>query len=212
MKAIDQQLELREEMANTITHLLGILFGIICIPILIMNAARNANINTITGASIYGLSFLMTFTCSTLFHHKPPGRVRERLKILDHISIYFLIAGTYTPFILIFVNNRFGITLLCVLWTLTVFGTIFKIFYTGKFEFISTFVYLMMGWILFSGGTTFFDHMTGQIVTLIIAGGIMYTIGVLFYLWRLFAYHHAVWHVFVLGGAICHYTAVLKAV
>jgi hemolysin III len=212
MKAIDEQLDLREEIANTITHLFGILFGIISIPILIGTALQHANTNTITGASIYGVTFLMMFTASTLFHHKPPGRIRDRLRVLDHISIYFLIAGTYTPFILIFVNNSFGIKLLVVLWTLTIVGTIFKIFYTGKFEFLSTFIYLAMGWILFAGGTTFFDHMSAPIITLILAGGVLYTIGVLFYLWRLFAYHHAVWHVFVLCGAICHYTAVLKAV
>ena len=134
------------------------------------------------------------------------------LKIMDHISIYFLIAGTYTPFILIFVNNSFGMILLGVLWGLTALGTLFKTFFTGKFEIVSTVIYLAMGWMLLTGADTFFANMPYQIMALIVAGGILYSVGVIFYIWRMFTYHHAVWHLFVLGGAICHYSAVLLAV
>ncbi|HYE53323.1 MAG TPA: hemolysin III family protein [Chitinophagaceae bacterium] len=212
MKAYSGELDLWEERWNTVTHILGILFGLVSIPILIMNACDRASFGVITGTSVYGLSFLMVFTSSTLFHYQKEGKKRHLFKIWDHISIYFLIAGTYTPFILIFVNNNFGMTLLCVLWGLTVVGTIFKTFFTGRFEIVSTIIYLLMGWMLLAGVNEFFANMPYHIVFLIVAGGVLYSVGVIFYLWRCFTLHHAVWHLFVLAAAICHYSAVLMAV
>ena len=204
--------ELREELFNVITHALGILFGLICIPILIISAFNRADTSILAGISIYGFSFLMLFTFSTLFHWTRERKRKDILRILDHISIYFLIAGTYTPFILIFVNNAYGFTLLSVLWSLTLLGTIYKTFFTGKFEIISTVIYLIMGWMLLTGADAFFAKMPFSMIVLIICGGCLYTIGVLFYLWRWFTYHHGIWHLFVLTAAICHYAAIFLAV
>lgn len=212
MKAYSGDIDLWEERWNTATHILGILFGLVSMPILIMSASEKAGLTVITGISIYGASFLMVFVCSTLFHCQTETKRRNLWKKLDHISIYYMIAGTYTPFILIFVNNGFGMMLLCVLWGLTLLGTVFKTFFTGRFEIISTLIYLVMGWMLLAGGDAFFEHMPYGIAWLVVAGGVLYSIGVIFYLWRLFTYHHAVWHLFVLSGAICHYWAVLMAV
>ena len=212
MKTQDAQLELKEELVNSITHGIGILFGLVFIPVLIYNATNHATTDVVAGAAVYGLSFLMVFTFSTLFHWNREGRTRTIFKILDHISIYFLIAGTYTPFILIFVNNSFGITLLCILWALTLLGTVFKTFFTGKYELVSTLIYVIMGWMLLSGGDAFFEKMPPSVIYLVISGACLYTVGVIFYLWRCFAYHHAVWHIFVLCAAICHFTAVAKAI
>jgi hemolysin III len=213
MKTCSPELELREEKVNAITHVAGILFGIVSVPFLILNACKTCGHYVIAGISLYGLSFLMVFTFSTLFHlQREGGKTRQLFKILDHISIYFFIAGTYTPFILIFVNNSFGLTLLAVLWTLALAGTVFKSFYCGRFEIISTIIYLAMGWMLLTGADAFFAKMPSSVMWLIIAGAILFTVGVVFYIWRWFAYHHAVWHVLVLAGAICHYVAVLKAV
>jgi len=212
MKAYTGDPVLWEERWNTVTHILGILFGLVSIPILIMNACDKAGLTVITGTSIYGLSFLMVFTSSTLFHYQKDGRIRHLFKIWDHISIYFLIAGTYTPFILIFVNNTFGMIMLAVLWGLTVAGTIFKTFFTGRFGIISTVIYVAMGWMLLIGADEFFANMPNQVIYLIISGGVLYSVGVIFYLWRCFTLHHAVWHLFVLAAAICHYLAVLTAV
>lgn len=211
MKTENVQLELREELVNSITHGIGILFGLVFIPILIYNATNHATTDVIAGAAVYGLSFLMVFTFSTIFHWYKEGRRRTIFKILDHISIYFLIAGTYTPFILVFVNNSFGITLLLILWTLTLLGTVFKTFFTGKYEIVSTLIYVVMGWMLLFGGNAFFENMPSRIIYLIVSGGCLYSVGVIFYLWRCFAYHHAVWHIFVLGAAICHFTAIAGA-
>lgn len=204
--------EHRVELVNSLLHGLGILFGIISIPILIASASKDSNLPGIAGSGIYGFCFLMLFTFSTLYHGFRHPKTRRILKILDHISIYFLIAGTYTPLILIFVNNSFGISLLIILWSLTAIGIFFKIFFTGRFEIISTIIYLLMGWILFAGSKTFFAAMPSSVITLIAVGGGLYSIGVIFYLWEKYKYNHAIWHIFVLAAAICHYAAVLISV
>ena len=202
----------REERMNTMTHVLGILFGIVCIPILILNACECSGLSIIVGTAVYGFSFLMVFTFSSLFHWYRNEKMRRLFLILDHISIYFLIAGTYTPFVLIFINNSFGMILLSVLWGLTLIGIFFKIFYAGRFEILSTIIYLIMGWMLLTGANEFFANMPSPVITLIITGAVLYSIGIIFYVKRLFAYHHAVWHLFVLFAAICHFSAVLISV
>jgi len=212
MEAYSTDQHLREERINSMTHALGILFGLVSIPILILNACDSSAIPIIIGTAVYGFSFLMLFTFSSLFHWNTNVKIRKLFLILDHISIYFLIAGTYTPFILIFINNSFGMTLLFVLWGLTLLGIFFKIFYTGRFEIVSTIIYLAMGWMLLTGANEFFANMPSPVVTLIITGAILYSVGVLFYIKRFFAYHHAVWHLFVLSAAICHFSAVLMSV
>ncbi len=203
---------LKQEAVHSIIHAFGILFGIISIPILTALAAKNANVPGIVGASIYGFSFLMLFSFSTLYHSFQQPHVKRILEILDHISIYFLIAGTYTPFLLIYLQNAFGITLLSVLWGLTILGIFFKVFFTGRFEIISVIIYLLMGWILFAGGRRFFTALPADVMTFIVIGGGLYTIGVFFYLKQGFKWSHAIWHFFVLAAAVCHYVAVLLAV
>ncbi len=164
------------------------------------------------GAAIYGFSFLMVFTFSTLYHGFQHQRIKRLMKIFDHISIYFLIAGTYTPFLLIYMNNNMGITLLIILWGLTLAGTVFKCFFCGRWEILSTIVYLAMGWIMLVAGRSFFINMPTPVITLIMIGAGLYTLGVTFYIWEKYTYSHAVWHSFVLTAAICHFVAILIAV
>ena len=208
----DTPFTLKQEVVHSIIHAFGILFGIICIPVLTVLAAKDSNVPAIVGASIYGFSFLMVFSFSTTYHGFQQPQVKRVLEIFDHISIYFLIAGTYTPFLLIYLRNSFGITLLAILWGLTILGIFFKIFFTGRFEIVSVIIYLLMGWILIAGGKRFFTAIPGDVMTFIMIGGALYSIGIIFYLWKGFAWHHAVWHFFVLTAAICHYVAVLLAV
>jgi len=203
---------LKQEMVHSIIHAFGILFGIISIPILTAIAAKNANVIGIAGASVYGFCFLMLFTFSTLYHSFQQPQVKRVLEVFDHISIYFLIAGTYTPFLLIYLNDSFGITLLCILWGLTVAGIVFKIFFTGRFKVVSLIIYVVMGWILIAGGKRFFTDLPTDVLVLLIIGGGLYSLGIIFYLWHRFYWHHAVWHFFVLVAAVCHYVAVLLAV
>lgn len=212
MKAMNLELRLRQELINSLTHGFGILFGIICIPILLSDAVRNGSPQTTVGSAIYGFSFLMVFTFSTLYHGFQHERVKRLMKIFDHISIYFLIAGTYTPFLLIYMNNSMGITLLVILWSLTILGTVYKCFFCGRWEILSTLVYLGMGWIMLVAGRSFFINMPDSVIALIISGAVLYSVGVCFYIWEKHVYSHAVWHLFVLAAAICHYVAILIAV
>jgi hemolysin III len=212
MRTNAQDLRLKQEIVNSVMHGFGILFGIISIPILITLAVKADNLKGIIGSSIYGFCFLMVFTFSTLYHGFQHERVKRALKIMDHISIYYLIAGTYTPLILIYNHNSFGITLLCVLWSLTILGTFFKIFYCGRWEIISTAIYLLMGWSMLAGGNSFFLKMPGAVMQMIIAGGVIYSLGTIFYLWEKYFYSHAIWHLCVLAAAICHYVAILLSV
>jgi hemolysin III len=212
MQTITPEIRLKQELVNSIMHGFGILFGIISIPILITLSAKGDNINAVIGSGIYGFTFLMVFTFSTLYHGFQHEKVKRALKILDHISIYYLIAGTYTPLILIYNYNSFGITLLCILWFLTLIGTVFKIFYCGKWEIGSTAIYLLMGWSMMAGGNAFFSAMPSSVFQMVIAGGIIYSFGVIFYLWEKYIYSHAFWHLCVLAAAICHYVAILLSV
>ncbi|MDP4262553.1 MAG: hemolysin III family protein [Bacteroidota bacterium] len=201
----------KQEIVNGLTSAIGMLFGLSGLPVLIGLATTHDNIPGIVGAGIYGFCFLLLFTSSTVYHFAQEPAVKKVFKIFDHISIYFLIAGTYTPLLLVYMNNDFGITILSVLWGLTVVGIFFKIRFTGRFEIISTIIYLLMGWIMVTGGRRFFHDMPGPVLVFICTGGGLYSLGVFFYIWDKHFYTHAVWHLFVFAGAVSHYVAVLLA-
>ncbi|MCL2608547.1 MAG: hemolysin III family protein [Treponema sp.] len=202
----------REEMANAITHGIGILFCIASLPVVTAIGANTGNIPGIIGATIYAFSFLMLFTFSTLYHSTQHRYAKSVLRICDHISIYILIAGTYTPFLLIYMPDGFGITLLAVQWSLVLLGIIFKIFFTGRLAVVSIVVYIVMGWLLLVGGRRFFTVFPTPVLVMVLVGGGLYTLGCIFYLNKKIKWNHAIWHLFVLGGAVCHYVAVLLSV
>jgi hemolysin III len=212
MQIKNSSTQIKKELVNSIVHGFGIIFGIVSIPILIAFAIKSDNTVGIIGAAIYGFCFLQLFTFSTLYHGFQNVQAKRILEILDHISIYFLIAGTYTPFLLMYLQDAFGITLLSILWSLTAVGIIFKIFFTGKWKVFSTLIYIAMGCIMVVGGGTFFESIPINILTMILIGCALYLIGVVFYLWDKYPYNHAVWHFFVLTAAVCHYVAILLAV
>jgi hemolysin III len=210
--AMDSLRELRREMANAITHGLGILFGIVSIPVLSAIGAKTGNVPGVVGATIYAFGFLMLFTFSTIYHSTQNLDAKRILRKLDHISIYFLIAGTYTPFLLMYMLDSFGIALLSIQWSLVLLGTIFKVFFTGRFKIVSTIIYIAMGWLLLVGGKRFFEELPTSSLVLVLVGGGLYTLGSIFYLNKKIYHHHAIWHLFVLSAAICHYAAVLISV
>ncbi len=212
MVASENNLHFKQELVNSILHGLGIVFGIISLPFLLLLALKENNSVKLIGAGVYGISFLMVFTFSTLYHGFRHQKLKRTFKILDHISIYYLIAGTYTPLVLVYQHNSFGIGLLIVLWTLAFMGTFFKLFFCGKWDTLSTLIYLMMGWSMLAGGQAFFDPIPSIVLYLIIGGGLLYSLGVIFYLWEKFTYSHAVWHSFVLVAAICHYSAIYLSI
>jgi len=200
-----------QEIVNGATHAAGVLFGLAGLPILPGVATLHGNTQGLIGSCIYGVCFLLAFASSTIYHLTKDPRRKQTFKIFDHISIYFFIAGTYTPFLLVYVHNPFGLTLLTILWGLTVVGVVFKILFTGRFEIVSTLIYLAMGWIMVAGGRKFFDQLPAPVLVLVFVGAGLYSIGVFFYLWDKYRYTHAVWHAFVLAAAVCHYVAVLLA-
>ncbi|OIR13142.1 hemolysin-III related [mine drainage metagenome] len=212
MESIIKETTLKLELTNSIIHGIGILFGIASIPLLTALAIHTNNIHSVVGASVYGFCFLMLFTFSTLYHGFQQPRVKQVLQVFDHISIYFLIAGTYTPFILNYLYNTTGIIMLCVLWSLVLLGIVFKIFFVNRFNILSTIIYLLMGWMMVWGGKAFFVSVPFFVIVLIIIGGVLYSVGVVFYLMEKWKWHHVVWHLFVLAAAICHYVAVLLTV
>ena len=211
METTSQVNDLRREMPNALTHGIGILFCIASIPVLSAVGASTGNIPGVVGATIYAFSLLMVFTFSTLYHSTQNSYVKKLLRVWDHISIYFLIAGTYTPFLLVYMRNPFGITLLAILWSLALLGIVFKIFFI-RLNKLSVIIYIAMGWILLVGGKRFFVVFPTPVLVMVIVGGALYTLGCFFYLNKKNFYNHAVWHVFVLSAAICHYVAVLLTV
>ena len=206
-----QAYDRRQEIVNGWTHAGGILFGLAALPLLPGIATFHGNTQGIIGSCVYGICFLLAFSSSTLYHFSRDPRIKKALKIFDHISIYFFIAGTYTPFLLVYVNNPFGLTLLVTLWVLTAVGVVFKIFFTGRFEVVSTIIYMAMGLIMVAGGRKFFDQLPHSVLVFICIGAGLYIVGTFFYLWDKYRYTHAVWHGFVLTAALCHYVAVLMA-
>lgn len=211
MKPVIYPFSRKQELIHGLIHGIGVLFGVSGIPVLIGLATAHHNTAGVIGAGIYGFSFLLLFTSSMVYHLALEQTVKNLFEIFDHISIYFLIAGTYTPFLLVYVNNPFGITLLSVLWGLTLAGIFFKIWFTKRFSLVSTIIYLAMGWMMFTGGKRFFAQLPKDVTVLLFVGGALYSVGVTFYVWGRRAYTHALWHGLVLAAAICHYVAVLLA-
>lgn len=200
-----------QEIVNGLTAGPGILFGVSGIPVLVGLAIAHNNIPGIIGSGIYGFCFLFLFTSSTVYHFVQEPGLKKLFRIIDHISIYFMIAGTYTPFLLVYMNNTFGISLLSILWVLTALGIVFKIYLTGRYEFISTLMYVFMGWIMVVGGKQFLRDLPPTVLILIVSGGLLYTVGVLFYHRDRHTYSHAVWHLFVLAAALFHFVAVMMS-
>lgn len=201
----------KQEIVNGLTAGPGILFGVSGIPVLVGLAIAHNNIPGIIGSGIYGFCFLFLFTSSTVYHFVQEPGLKKLFRIIDHISIYFMIAGTYTPFLLVYMNNTFGISLLIILWVLTALGIVFKIYLTGRYEFISTLMYVFMGWIMVVGGKQFLRDLPPTVLILIVSGGLLYTVGVLFYHRDRHTYSHAVWHLFVLSAALFHFVAVMMS-
>ena len=182
------RLEEKEEIANILTHGIGVLFSIIAIPLIISKSVYFNSWIEIVGVSIYTFSFLLVFSVSTIYHSIFEPNFKKVFKIIDHMSIYFLIAGTYTPLILFFSNSSSGIILLSALWGISLFGIIFKLFFIEKFEIVSVIIYLLMGWSILILPSTFFEAIPSLCHNLIMAGGIFYSVGVVFYLWRKLRY------------------------
>lgn len=198
-----------EEIANAIIHGLGALTSVAGLVLLIVYSSMQGTAWHIVTFTIFGATMLLLYTCSTLVHSLPEGKAKDIFEILDHSSIYVFIAGTYTPFLLVAVKGTIGWTLFGIVWGITVFGVIFKAFFTKKFLFTSTILYVLMGWLIVLVWKPLAANITTESLVLLVIGGLLYSVGAVFYVWRGFRFHHAVWHLFVVGGSVAHYFSVL---
>ncbi|UXI01273.1 PAQR family membrane homeostasis protein TrhA [Photobacterium sp. TY1-4] len=198
-----------EEVANSISHGLGMIFGIVGL-VLLLNQAIDAGADglSITSLSIYGSSMILLYLASTLYHAIPSERAKRALKTFDHCAIYLLIAGTYTPFLLISLRTPLAITLMAVIWSIALVGIVLKIAFVYRFKRLSLITYLVMGWLaLVAVYPLALSLSTGGLV-LLGAGGLVYSLGVIFYVWDRVPFNHAIWHLFVLGGTVCHFCSI----
>lgn len=199
----------REEVANAITHGIGIVFSVIALVLLLLNSIPTGSLWHIVSLTVYGVTMILLYVCSTLLHSFPEGKIKDFFEILDHSAIYLFIAGTYTPFLFLVVKGSLSWILFGLVWGLAVFGVVFKAFFVKRFNLLSTLVYIIMGWLIVIAWRSLVETLPTPGMTLLVIGGLLYTIGTIFYVWRAFPFHHAVWHVFVLGGTAVHFFAVL---
>ncbi len=197
-----------EEMANAMTHGVGLAMSVVGWIALVVLAAMAGSGWDVTASAVYGGTLVFLYSVSTLYHSVRSPRTKYVLRVLDHVAIFLLIAGTYTPFTVVLMRDGWGWTVLTLVWGFAIAGLLFKLFSEHRFHPAATSLYLIMGWI----GILFADPMSralpGGALMLIAAGGLAYTAGVVFYGWHSLRYSHAIWHVFVLVGSICHYIAV----
>lgn len=198
----------REEIANSVTHGLGLLAGIAGTVVLVALAAERGETWQVVSAAVYGTTLVALYGASTLYHALKGTKVRETLRLLDHCAIYLLIAGTYTPIALVGIPGGWGWAIFGSVWALATAGIAFKIFSGGRFSPISTGAYVAMGWLCIVAIKPIFEALpTGALVWLL-AGGLAYTAGMIFYHSKRVPYSHAVWHLFVVAGSVCHYLAI----
>ena len=197
-----------EELANTLTHGFGLILSVAGLIILVISASVYGDVLHIASAIVYGLSLIVLYGASTFYHGATSPKAKENLQLLDHCCIYLLIAGSYTPFTLIALRGTFGYSLLAFVWLFAIIGIALKIFFHKKFRAASVISYVVMGWIGLIAVQPLFLALGIMPIALIVAGGLIYSIGVIFYSWKSLKHHHAVWHLFVLGGSICHFLAI----
>jgi hemolysin III len=200
---------MREEIANAVTHGLGIVLSIAGLAVMIAFAALRRDATLVTACAIYGATLVICYTTSTLYHSIPIARVRHILRTLDHSSIFLLIAGTYTPFMMVNLRGPWGWSLLAAIWTMAVTGIVLRLFLRGRLHGLVVSLYIAMGWAVVVAVKPMLEHVAVGGLALLAAGGLAYTGGVFFYKWRLLPYNHAIWHGFVLLGSALHFFAVL---
>jgi hemolysin III len=198
-----------DELASSVIHGVGIVLSIAGLATLVAFAALHGNALTVVACAVFGTSLVLLYTASTLYHSISVAAAKPALRALDHIAIYVLIAGTYTPFTLIVLPGAWGWSLFAAVWALALVGSVLELGVLKRYHKLAVLLYIGMGWI----GLVAFGPLSKQLqvggTALLLAGGVAYTLGVPFYLWRKLPYHHALWHVFVLAGSVLHFLAVL---
>ncbi len=200
-----------EEKFNAWTHGIGAALGIAALVLLIVYV-DNTKPWGLFSVIVYGISIIILFLASTLYHAVKGEKRKYYFRIVDHVSIYLLIAGTYTPVLLVLLSDSLGWLLFWVVWGIAAFGVVLKLFFTGKYEVFSTLLYLGMGWLIIFDFSNLSEAMGPNGILWLFAGGLSYTVGIIFYAIQRIPFFHVVWHLFVLGGAICHFFMIFNHV
>ena len=197
-----------EERINVISHAVGLILSIVALVLLVFYASTEGQVAHIVSFSIYGASLILLYSASTFYHYVQSPRWRRKLNVLDHAAIYVLIAGTYTPFCLVALKGWIGYTIFGVAWGMAIIGVVFKLFYTGRFDKVSTAAYVFMGWLIIFAIKPLIESLpTGGLYWLFL-GGLSYTVGAVLYSIKRLKYNHAIFHIFVLLGSFSHFMAV----
>jgi len=199
---------LGEEIAHTVSHGVGLLLSIAALVLMVVYSSRYGDAWHITSTSIYGVTLILLYAASTLYHGIPTSRAKHVLRKLDHTSIYLLIAGTYTPFTLVSIRGGWGWTLFGMVWGIAVLGVVLELAVKQRMERLSIGLYLGLGWLVIIAIKPMLATVETSGLLLLLAGGIFYSLGVIFYIWEKLSYHHAIWHLFVLAGSAMHFCAV----
>ena len=197
-----------EELANRLTHGVGALLSLAGLVLMVVYSALHGDAWVITSTAIYGASLVILYSASTLYHTVTSDRWRRFFQKLDHAAIFLLIAGTYTPFTLGPLRGGWGWTLFGIVWGFAVIGIVLKLFFAGRADVLSTIAYLVMGWLVVIAVKPLLAALPAGALWLLLSGGLCYSLGTIFYLWEKLPYNHAVWHLWVLGGSVCHWAAV----
>ena len=198
----------KEERLNIISHGIGFGLSILALILLIMRANQLGQVKHLVGFTIFGASMTLLYAASTFYHSAKTHRLRFRLNILDHASIYVLIAGTYTPFALVTLDGKYGWTILIIVWLMAVTGIILKLFFTGRYHLLSTIMYVVMGWMIVFAIKPLMVNLPGPGLWWLFTGGISYTIGAIIFMQERIPFNHAIFHIFVLLGTFCHFICI----
>ena len=197
-----------EERINILSHAAGLLLSMVAVVLLVTRASHYGNAWHIVSVAIFGASLIALYAASTTYHSATNAELRARLRVIDHATIYILIAGTYTPFALITLNGATGWVLFAVSWSMAISGIVLKLFFTGRFNLVSTLMYVFMGWIIIFAVKPLIANLPTAGLYWLVAGGLSYTLGAIIYSIKKIPLNHAIFHLFVLGGSICHFVAV----
>jgi hemolysin III len=203
---------IRERVADCCIHIIGVAASLVALTALLVIGVQSKTTLWVVSLTIYGLALVATFSCSAGYNLVVRPKLKEVLRRLDHAAIFLMIAGTYTPFILIKMNDAWGLGLLAVVWTMAILGIAIKLFATRFLDGLSTALYLVQGWAVIAAWEPLMSALPGRVLTLLMVGGVLYTIGVVFHLWERLPYQNAIWHGFVLSAASCHFAAVIFVV
>ncbi len=198
-----------EEIANAVTHGIGVLLAIAALVLLVVFSSIHGNATAVVSFTVYGSTLVILYLMSTIYHSLPRGKAKDVFEILDHSSIFLLIAGTYTPFALVTLKGAKGWTIFGIIWGLAIAGIVMKVFLVKKFVILSTLMYILMGWMAIFILKDIMVSVPLNGVILLVLGGVAYTMGAFFYVWRKMPYNHAIWHLFVLAGSVFHFFTIL---